>query len=287
MSGLQPGLLLPAQRLGALPALIAATSFLLVLAAAASLTLGRTAQAIARAATGTISIVIVDPDGPRRAAAAAKALATLRALPDVAAARPVEEAEIARLVAPYLGAGGLGDLPLPALIDVRLKAGGHADALAKALAPIATAHVSAEGESLRPLARLIGALRGVALAIMALAALATGLVAVLVARGAIEAHGDAVATLHSLGATDRQLAGLLQRRIGRDAGVGGAAGLVLAAAAILLVEARAAALGGGAIEGGGVGPSGWVVLVLLPALLAGLAILATRVAILRRLTERP
>ena len=59
---------------------------------------------------------------------------------------------------------------------------------------------------------------------------ATMAVVMLAARAGLEAHRGTIEVIHMLGATDRQVARLFQRRIALDAGIGAAAGGLLAGA---------------------------------------------------------
>ena len=53
-------------------------------------------------------------------------------------------------------------------------------------------------------------------------AAATAAVVVLAARAGLEAHRATIEVMHMLGSTDVQVARLFQRRIARDAAIGGA-----------------------------------------------------------------
>jgi cell division transport system permease protein len=281
MSALPSDLLSRTGRRNALPWLIATVAFLMALAIAAALSLGRSAETVASAAAGKITISIAEPDPARREAAAARTLAILKEGTATFGAQRVADAEIRRLVAPYLEKDG-GDITLPVLIDADLRPGNPIGAVRDALHPIASAQVDAEGEALSPLLGLISALRRLALGIVLLSAAAAMLVTVLVARAALAAHAGTIETLHGLGATDLQLARLLERRTALDALAGASIGLLPAFGVILLVGGQLGALNGGdtaqrlpAVD--------WGLLAILPLFLALAALLATRLTILMQL----
>ena len=274
------------KRPGSLPWMIAATCFLAVIAVAAALGLARAAGELDRAGLGRYTIELVDPDARRIEAVAARLLARLAADPGIAGAVRVPEHDIAALLAPSLGTMALGTLPLPVLIDVVLRPGATESSLAAIVRSQPRAHLIRAADGLAPLARLVTALRRLAWGIVAMAAAVTILIAILAARMAIEAHGATLATLHALGASDGDLATLVQRRTARDALAGGVAGLAAGAIATWIVGDRIAALGvmpGSSLLGIG----GWILLALVPLALAAGATLATRLAVLATLARAP
>ncbi|QJU59998.1 cell division protein [Sphingomonas sp. AP4-R1] len=280
MSVLPTDLLPRPGRRSALPWLIAAVAFLMALAAAAALALGRSADTVGQTAAGRITISIAEADQPRREAAAARALAILKDDRLALNARRVNQAEVRRLVAPYLGPGA--DLALPALIDADLPPGGGIAAVRAALTSIDSAEVDSEGGALTPLLGLIAALRRLSLAVLLLAGAVAMLVTVLVARAALAAHAGTIETLHGLGATDMQLARLVERRTALDALAGATIGLVPAVGVIVLVSTQLGALNGGDAAQR-LPLADWGLLAVLPLLLAAAALLATRLTILRQL----
>jgi cell division transport system permease protein len=280
MSALPSDLLPRPGRRNALLWLVAAIAFLMALAAAAALALGRGADSIAEAAAGKITISIAEADPHRREAAANRALAILHGGTLVSRASRIEEAAVKRLVAPYLE--GDADIALPALIDADLQPGTAIGAVRTALHPIASARVDAEGEALSPLLGLIDALRRLAVTVLLLATGVAVLVTVLVARAALAAHAGTIETLHGLGATDVQLARLVERRTALDAAAGAALGLLPAIGVIVLVGKELGALGGGTVAVR-LPIADWGILALLPLFLALAALLATRLTILGQL----
>ena len=213
--------------------------------------------------------------------AAKRALAILRDHTLVSRAGRIDEDTVKRLVSPYLG-GGDADIALPALIDADLRPGTPIGAVRAALHPIASARVDAEGEALSPLLGLIDALRRLAVTVMFLATGVAILVTTLVARAALAGHAGTIETLHGLGATDVQLARLVERRTALDSVFGAALGLLPAAGVIVLVGNELGALGGSAV-GMRLPLADWGVLALLPLFLALAALLATRLTILSQL----
>ncbi|HEX6374174.1 MAG TPA: FtsX-like permease family protein [Allosphingosinicella sp.] len=278
--------LLPEGRLaGPMPWVIAIMMFLTVLAAAAGLGLGGAAASLGAGLGNRVTVQVLEPNPDRREAEAARAVEWLQRLPEVESVRRLPPAEMAELLEPWLGAGGLeGDLPIPAMIDARLIPGARADALRPAVAAVApSARIDDNGQWLAPLGRLISALKWLALGLVALMIGATAATVVLAARAALDTHRGTIEVLHLMGATDVQVARLFQRRIALDALFGGAVGFGAAALALLIIGRRIGALGSDLLGSANLPGTSWLALALLPVLGVGLAMLVARATILRAL----
>jgi cell division transport system permease protein len=286
MAAMPPSLIAHRRRPGATSWLIAAACLMMLLAAAAVLALGRAADGLERVAASRLIVQLVEPDRSRRELLAEEAMAELRARRDVTSLKRLGDEEIARLIGPYVGRAGLGDLPVPVLIDATIAPGADVAGLRRMLGQIGPVTVEPAGAGLTPLARLIATLRGIALAVTGIAGLAAGLVAILATRAALGADAATIAILHSLGATDGQVARTISSRIARDAAIGAVLGFLLAVAAIVLLARRVAALdpGLGLI---GIGWGGWALLALLPLGVVVLAAGGAHAALLVRLRRTP
>lgn len=285
--------LLPEGRaLGPMPWVVAIMMFLAVLATAAGIGLSNAAGGLRSDLAGRATVQIVDADPVRRAAAAKAASAALRNVPGVGGVRRVTDAEIAALLEPWLGAGGIdADLPVPVLIDLDVDPEDEAGALGRIQAVLARvapgARIDRHAAWLAPLSGLLGALTLLAGTIVALVAAATAATVVLTARGALDTHRQTIAILHLLGETDGRIAGLFQRRIGLDALFGGIAGAAAAIIALLAIGARIEAVGAAALAAGTIGWGGWLLLACLPVAGGVLAMVAARLTILRALERLP
>jgi cell division transport system permease protein len=270
-----------------MPWVIAIMMFLTVLAAAAGLGLGSAAGSL-RASMGsrlTVQVMAANPD--RREAEAAAALAALEHAPGVARVHRLTQAEMQKLLEPWLGGGALeADLPIPAMLDVDLAEGGgdRIDSLRSAIAAAApSARTDSNATWLAPLGRLIGALRWLAMALVLLMIGATAATVVLAARAALDTHRSTIEVLHLMGATDVQVARLFQRRIALDALFGGLVGLAGAALVLVLLGSRVAALGSDLLGSVSLPPLAWLFLIALPILGVLLAMMVARATILRAL----
>jgi len=280
--------LLPEGRLaGPMPWVIAIMMFLTVLAAASGLGLSGAAARLNEQIGNRVTVQVVEANARLRAAQAEAAAGELRRFPGVVAVRVVPDSEIARLLEPWIGAGGLeNDLPIPALIDVDLSPAARAnlDALRETVRAVApAARVDDNAQWLAPLATLIGALQWLAAGLVLLMVGATAATVVLAARASLDTHRGTIEILHMMGATDVQVARLFQRRIALDALFGGLVGLLLAGGVLIALGDRVAAVGSELLGSAAISPQGWAMLVALPLFGVLLAMLVARLTILRAL----
>ena len=280
--------LLPEGRLtGPMPWVLAIMMFLTVLAAAAGLGLGNAARSLDADIGNRITVQIVEANPDLRDAQARLAVKALGTLAGVTAVRRVSPEEMKALLEPWLGEGGLeGDLPVPAMIDAELTpdAYGRLDVIRAAVREVApSARVDDNAQWLAPLARLIAALEWLAGGLVLLMVGATAATVVLAARAALDTHRGTIEVLHLMGATDVQVARLVQRRIALDALFGGAVGLGAAALVLLVIGDRVGALGSELLGSAGLPLLSWLILVALPVGGVLLATLVARMTILRAL----
>lgn len=270
---------------GPMPWVIAIMVFLTVLAAAAGLALASAAGGLGDQIAGRVTIQIVEADRVARYAQAVAAAKAARGLPTVSRVEPVSDAEISRLLEPWLGQGGL-ELPAPALIDVSLADPGALPTLKAAVQRVApAARIDAHARSLAPLRDLIGTLRWLAGALVLLMGVATAACVVLAARAALNTHRETIDVLHLLGATDIQIARLFQRRIALDALFGGGLGFAAGALVLILLAGQIGALGSELAGSVRLQAASWLALVAVPVAGALLATAAARLTVERALRQ--
>jgi cell division transport system permease protein len=280
--------LLPEGRLtGPMPWVIAIMMFLTVLAAAAGLGLRNAAKSLDADIGNRITVQIVEANPDFREAQARITISELQKLTGVRSVKRVDDREMARLLEPWLGNGGLeADLPVPVMIDADLtpEAYQSLDVIRAAVAEVApSARVDDNAQWLAPLAKLIAALKWLAAGLVALMVGATAATVVLAARAALDTHRGTIEVLHLMGATDVQVARLFQRRIALDALFGGAVGLAAASIVLLVIGNRVGALGSELLGSAGLPLASWAVLIGLPVAGVFLAMLVARATILRAL----
>jgi len=286
----EPGLL-PDPRLGSpMPWVIAIVIALTVIAAASGLGLRNAGVHASADLNGGITVQIVSAAPAARNRQADAALAVLRRLPDVADAQRVDQSQLESLLEPWLGTrpgDTIDDLPIPALIDVRLRTPATPDrvsALQTALAGVApAARVDAQAAWLTPVFRAIATLQWLAGGLIALLTVATIAAVVLAARTALVNQRETIEIVHMLGGTDAQIARVFQRTAAMEAAAGGTIGLIAGVVAIVVLSAQFSALGSGMASGAALGWLDWVVIAAIPLCGVALAVLTARLTVLSAL----
>jgi cell division transport system permease protein len=195
-----------------------------------------------------------------------RALAALRALPEVAEARAVDQARLEALLRPWLGNAvqGSGGIALPAVIELRLRERTADPALIgeRLAAAVPGAVVEAHGLWVQRLAALARSLQALAWAVLGLVAAVAAAVVAVATRAGLAARRDAVEVLHGLGARDAEIAGRFARRLGMLAGVGAMLGTAASVPALALLADLAAPWTG--LQGSGLAALPWGVLGTIP-----------------------
>lgn len=283
--------LIPEGRLsGPMPWVIAIMIFLTVLAAAAGLALAQAANGVSDdlSRRATVQIIDANPDSKKRQTD--DAAARLRGLDLVEQVRVLPQAEVEKLIEPWLGTQGLaGDIPLPALIDLRLvrpAQGAELTALRNAIQPLTQdARVEPSSGFVAPVISLVRSLQWIALGLVALLALATAAAVIISARSALNTHSETIAVIHLLGGTDRQISRLFQRRIALDALLGGIIGLICGTGIIWLLSLQLSALRSGLIQSLGLNWQSWLIIAIIPILGMFLAMLTARATVMGALKK--
>lgn len=269
---------------GPVPWVIAIMVALTVIATAAGLALSNIAAGARAELSGGATVQVVQADPGDRARQAQRVEEVLAEFPEVASIRQIPEDELEQLLEPWLGSGVDSEaVPVPALIDVRLRDEATADKLRRmraALLQVAPdARIDAQSTWLRPVFSAIASLQYLAIALVLLLAITSTAAVFLAARSALGSNRDTIEIVHLLGGTDTQIARVFQRTVGFDATLGGAVGLVLGMAAVLFLGQRFAALDSGMVGGGGLGLLDWLAIAAVPIITVALAMLTARLTV--------
>ena len=276
---------------GPMPWVIAIMVAMTAIALAAGLALGNAVSSARAEIEGGVTDQIIDPRAEIRAAQAARAVKAMKSMPGIAGLRLVPQEELDALIEPWLGTGIAAAtgaaIPVPALIDVRLKGPAtpaQLAAISKRVMPAApSARIDAQSNWLRPVFDAMVSLQWLAIALVALLAMALAAAVLLAARSALGANRDTIEIVHLLGGTDAQVARVFQRSIGYDAAGGGTVGLALALVVILSLARRFSGLGAGLVDNGALIWSDWLLLAVVPILATLLAMLTARLTVLHAL----
>ncbi len=289
MRGERTAQLVPQARLaGPVPWVIAIMVALTVIAAAGGLALNNLAENARSELSGGATVQIVEALPQERDRQARTALALLAEHPAVASARRVPDAELERLLEPWLGVGeGSEAVPIPALIDLRMRTGAtetQLESIRRALAGAApAARIDAQSAWLRPVFSAISSLQWLALVLVILLGVTSSAAVWLAARSALGTNRNTIEVVHLLGGTDSQIARIFQRSVGFDATLGGTAGLVLGLAAVMVLGQQFSGLDSGMVAGGGLTWINWLMLAAIPVAGVFVAMLTARLTIMAAL----
>lgn len=266
---------------GPMPWVIAIMLFLTLLVAAAGLTLAEASRQGGDDLAQQVTIQIIEADPIARAGQRAAVAKKLRSVPGILTVNAVPDAEVRNLLEPWLGTGVIdADIPVPALVDVRLNAVPTAATLKRLetlLRPLAsTIRIDSHSGWMAPFFDLMSALVWLAVGILLLLLVATSAVVILAVRSSLNTHRETIQIMHMMGSTDLQAARLFQRRIALDALLGGVMGFIAAATVILLLGGRFAAVEPGLLAGAAFPWYGWIMLAFIPLAVTGLAMLMAR-----------
>ena len=283
--------LIPEGRLsGPMPWVIAIMIFLTVLAAAAGLAMTRAMGDVSDELSSRATVQIIEANPELKNGQAAAVAERLRVLPVVQEVRVLPPEEIDALIEPWLGTQDLaGDIPLPALIDVKLaRAATESEyqSLRNTLQSIAPGvRVEPSSSYIAPILSLVRSFQWIAFGLVALLALATGSAVIISARSALNTHSETIAVVHLLGGTDEQISRLFQRRIALDALLGGVIGLVGGSVIIWLISGQLSALGSGLVQSVGLDWWSWLIIAVIPILGMFLAMVTAKLTVIGALKK--
>ena len=288
----------PAGRL--MPWLIGFMTFVAGLALAGALTLAAFATSWSQGLADSMTVQIPPPaDELGDAEAAAErmdravedSVRILRNTEGVISAEALSDERIRRLLEPWLGATlDPGSLPLPRLIAVEVDDPAALDlvtigAQLRTVAPGAS--IDDHGLWRARLVTFINALQLVGVAVVGVVLLAAATVVVFATRGGLLAHGETIALLHLIGASDGYIAGQFQRQALKASLKGGIGGTLVAVLTVIALGQGAAATGAHLPSALVLRTGDWPYLAALPVATAALSFLAARRTVLRSLRRMP
>jgi cell division transport system permease protein len=267
-----------------LPWLAGALVYAIVVVLAIAIVADQAVHALGeRARLITVTLPLGDDDSGRAVGAAIDALYQN---PSVITAEPVSDAELRALMTPWLGETGLDDLPLPAMIDVRLSPLVAPDlaVLQEALSDAVPGATLAIDAPTPDRARVAATLIRNWSALFALIALPAGLLAIAsITTLSLRLSREAVDLLRCMGATPDYLAGQFERYARASSLRGGAGGLGLA----LITVAIALYSGLATLDAIPIGlrPLDWGLLAGMAAVSLLLAVAVVRISALEQLQQ--
>ena len=274
------------------PYVIAVMVYLAALALAGAMLVAVAVGGWTRGLSGTVTVQVLPNAAGAKATAKdiAAALKVLRATPGIAGIKVLDETASRALLKPWLGGGAMApEIPVPRLIDVRVRPGASID-FKRLAAQLRAAVPSAEIDDHRKwLGRLLGlasSLEAIALFVLLLTAAAAAFAVIFSARSGLAVHKRVIDVLHLIGAPDGYIARQFQHRALAQGLIGGVIGLGAAIATLFVI--------GGLFSGvelfglGDVrfGPLHWIALAALAPATGLIAMVTARITVLRSLSGR-
>lgn len=278
-----------------LPWLVALNVYLAALALAGLMVIGDAASQWDRGLSGILTVQIppITNEQPDREAATEarvkRALEVLRATPGIASARPLDRRELASLMEPWLGSGDLvSELPLPSLIDVRLKEDGgvNVEGLSSVLsAAVPGATIDDHKKWLDRLILLAQSIKAIAAAIVLLVGAAAVATVIFITRTGLSLHDEVIQLLHVIGAQDEYVARQFEAQALALCLKGGVAGFVLATVTLFAIGALIGRLGSQILPSVDMSLIQWLILAAVPVVVALIGMVTARVIVLRSLAR--
>ncbi len=199
-----------------------------------------------------------------------KAVELLQAKNEVEKVTPLNNEQLQKLIQPWLGDGiDVKDLPMPRLIDVKLKKGVEVDFMkwAEELAQAAPlASLDNHKLWLNKLIKFADGLKLLALTVLVLVVLITSGAIFYCTQTSLGLHKYIIEILHLMGAKDTYVAQQYAKRTAWLGLVGGIYGLILAIPTIFIIANLARQIEGGIISEARLSAADWSVIFSLPVL---------------------
>jgi len=240
-----------------------------------------------RSVVGTLTVQIPPAQDSSIDKRTDAALAALRRHAHVESATLISRDKVLELLEPWLGGGNaVSDLPLPALIDVRMQ-GNDADAAADisktVTAAVPTAVVDDHRVWLSRLTHLAEGVGAVALTLLAMIAGAATFTVIFATRASLAEFLHVIEVLHLVGAKDDYIAGQFARRALSQGIIGGLFGLLLFAPTLGVIVWLGRRVEHGMLPEISIAPAHWMILAALPLFAGALAMITAHFTVRRSL----
>ncbi len=206
-----------------------------------------------------------------------KAVEFLGSLPEIEKVTPLNDGQLEKLIQPWLGDGiNIADLPMPRIIDVKIKRGAEVD-FVKLAAQLAQATPMASIDNhklwLNKLIKFADGLKMLAMCILALVIMITSGAIFYTTQTSLGLHSYTIGILHLMGAKDTYVAQQYAKRTAILALEGGLIGLAIAIPTIFGIASLAQQIEGGIISEAKLSFEAWGVILSLPLLASFIAMI--------------
>lgn len=206
-----------------------------------------------------------------------KAAELLRSKNEIEKVTPLNDGQLQKLIQPWLGDGiNVTDLPVPRLIDVKIKPGAEIDfiRLAEELAEAAPlASLDNHKLWLNKLIKFADGLKLLAMTVLVLVIVVTSGAIFYCTQTSLGLHKYIIEILHLMGAKDTYVAQQYAKRTAFLGFIGGLYGLVLAVPTIFIIAGLAQQIEGGIISEARLTTADWAAILSLPLFSALIAMM--------------
>lgn len=218
-----------------------------------------------------------------------KAVRFLEGLDEIEKVTPLEDEQLEKLIKPWLGDGvNIRELPVPRLIDVRIKKGTELDfmVLAEKLAQVSSqASLDNHKLWLNKLIKFADGLKMMALSVLLLVIVVTSGAIFYSTQTSLGLHQRIIEILHLMGAKDTYVAQQYAKRTAQLGFIGGIIGLIFAIPSIFAISRLAEQIEGGIISEATLSPEAWGTILSLPVFASLIAMITAYYTVKRTLEK--
>ncbi len=218
-----------------------------------------------------------------------KVVEVLQSLNVIEKVAPLENKDLEKLIKPWLGDGiNIENLPIPRLIDVKLKPGVDVDFNQLAAKLAETSPLASLDNHKLWLSKLINfadGLQMLALTVLALVITVTSGAIFYSTQTSLGLHRYTIEILHQMGAKDTYIAQQYAKRTAFLGLIGGFFGLMFAIPAILGMASLAQKIEGGIISGAHLALDGWIIILSQPFAASFIAMITAYYTVKRTLSK--
>jgi len=275
---------------GILPWVIGIMVGLMMVALAASLAIMNVTEKWSQELTGKLTVQVIQTNNTLRQRDVAATLDVLRTTPGIESAEELSQHDLLALLEPWLGTGNVSDdLPVPAMIAVKIKEGMRVDmrALAASLSAKAPgAQLDDHGDWLSHLLALAAALEAISFSALFLIGLTTMAIVIFATEARLSSEQETIEVVHLIGAEDSMIAQAFLKRFlihGARGALGGAVGGIVC---VLSMGAFTSRFPAGLVPELGLNVAQFMWLMGVPVVATLATGLMAHITVLRRLRER-
>lgn len=276
-------------REGLLPWVIGVMLYLCALAIAAAVAVGSGVEDWSRSLSSNMTVQIIVADADERAQQTQAALRLLRATPGIASADVLASSEVMDLVSPWLGDIPVdAGLPIPDLIEVKLRDGADINAVGLAERLVQTAPgatLDTHQDWLQQIINLATILQIVMSAVVLMVVLSTVAIVIFGCRAGLATHADSIEIMHLMGAEDKTISNAFDLKYLVHGLKGGFFGILLAGLTIWLIGTMADDLSEGLVSAAVPATRDMFWLLILPAFAALLTMATARITVRKALLD--